>query len=367
MRERWRRLVGLLRKEVLQILRDPSSVVIAFVLPLVLLFLLGYGVSLDPRRIPVGLVVDESRTVDVLLARLRGSPWFEVHTARTRQPLEAMLARGGLHAVVVPQRDVEARLEQGDARVQILLDGVDANTARLTENYLRAVVGGWLAHLGLPPGAVAFEPRMWFNTTAESRDFLVPGLAVVVLTLTGALLTAMVLAREWERGTVEVLVASPASRGELFLTKLLPYVVLGMGAFAVVTAAAVSVFGVPLRGSIFVLSGIGLLYVTVSCAYGLFVSGAARDQFVAAQIVLFSSLLPSFMLSGFLFDIASMPVWLQWLTVLVPARWFVSASQTLHLAGDVPEPVARDALVLAVMAAVVLLLAWRRIPQRLDV
>jgi len=362
-----RRLRGLLRKELLQILRDPSSVAIAFVLPLMLLFLLGYGVSLDPRRIPVGMVIDDSRPVDALLASLRGSPWFEVEVARTRQPLEAGLARGALWAVVVPPRDLPARLAQDDARIQILLDGVDANTARLTENDLRAVVGLWLARLGLPPGAVALVPRIWFNTTAESRNFLVPGLAVVVLTLTGALLTAMVLAREWERGTVEVLVASPARRGEIFLAKLLPYVTLGMGAFAVVTAAAVFVFGVPLRGPLPVLAGVGLLYVTVSCGYGLFVSGAARDQFVAAQIVLFSSLLPAFMLSGFLFDIASMPVWLQWLTVLVPARWFVSSAQTLHLAGMVPEIVVRDAAVLAAMAVGVLILAWRRIQRRLDV
>ena len=361
-----RRLRGLLRKEILQILRDPSSVAIAFVLPLLLLFVLGYGVSLDPRRIPVGVVIDDSRAVGALLAGLRGSPWFEVYVARTRQPLEAMLARGELRAVLVPQHDMEARLAAGEGRVQILLDGVDANTARLTENHLRAVVGLWLARLDRPPGAVAPVPRVWFNTTAESRNFLVPGLAVVVLSLTGALLTAMVLAREWERGTVEVLVASPARRAEIFLAKLLPYVVLGMGAFAVVTAAAVFVFGVPLRGSLPVLAGVGLLYVVVSCGWGLFVSGAARDQFVAAQIVLFSSLLPAFMLSGFLFDIASMPVWLQWLTVLVPARWFVSSAQTLHLAGVVPEIVLRDVAVLAAMAAGVLILAWRRIPRRLD-
>ncbi len=363
----WRRLRALLRKEWLQILRDPSSFAIAFLLPVLLLVIIGFGVSLDPRTLRVAVVVPTpSAASDELIAALKGSPWFQVEVARARQPAEARLARGELHAVLALDGEFAGRLAAGTAHIQLLLDGVDANTARLTEGYLRGVVALWAARQGWQPAPLQIETRMWFNTAAESRDFLIPGLTAVVLTLTGALLTAMVVARAWERGTMEGLFASPARRLEIFLGAFLPYLLMGFAASALVAAAAVWVFQVPLRGSLPFLALAALLYVTIMAGWGLAVSAATRHQFLAAQIVLYSSLLPSFMLSGFLFDIASMPAWLQALTLLVPARWYVSLQQTLFLAGDVAALLLRDLAVLALMALALALLAYRGFRKRLD-
>jgi len=362
-----RRLGALLRKEWLQILRDRSSFAIAFLLPTLLLVLIGWGVSLDPRRLEVAVVIPvRSAATDELVAALAGSSAFRVEVVRDRRTAEARLTRGALRAVVALDDEFAGRLAAGTARVQILLDGVDANTARLTEGYLRAVLALWGMRLGLPPPAVTVESRLWFNTAADSRHFLVPGLTAVVLTLTGALLTAMVVARGWERGTMEALFATPARRLEIFLGAFLPYLLMGLAASAVVAAAAVLVFGVPLRGSLAAFALASLLFMAVSAGFGLAVSGATRNQFVAAQVALYASLLPSFMLSGFLFDIRSMPGWLRLLTVLVPARWYVEVQQTLFLAGDVASVLTRDLAVLALFAAGVGALAWRGLRKRLD-
>lgn len=365
-----RRLGALLRKEWRLVVRDPSSLAIAFVLAPILLWLFGYGVSLDPRRIAVAFVEPvRSQATRALRAAFAGSPWFEVVELRDMRMAVRLLDRGQVEAIVRLRDDFADRLERGDAPVQVIVDGVDANTARIVLGYVRGVLTQWLARRA-PPGTFAAglrpEPRIWFNEEVNSRHFLIPGLVAIVMTLIGALLTALVVAREWEQGSFEALFVTPVRPGELLLSKLLPYFLLGMGGMLATVGFAVWLFGVPFRGSFAALALVCALYLLLALAFGLLVSGAARNQFLAAQITLFVAFLPAFMLSGFLFDLRSMPIALQWLSLLVPARWLVSSLQTLFLAGDVWGVVLRDAAVLGFGAALLGLLVRRQLAKSLE-
>ncbi len=365
-----RRCAALIRKEALEILRDPSSIAIAVVLPILLLVLFGYAVSLDPQRIRTAVVAPVlDRPTMSLIEHLRGSPYFAIEVHRSRQPAEERLRARGVEAVLVFPDDFAARLARGELALQLLLDGVNANTARIVQAYLRGTLGIWAAgelRLRLEAPALLLEPRLWFNTDVESRRFLVPGLVAVIMTLIGSLLTALVVAREWEHGSFESLFATPIRITEILAGKLLPYFLLGMIGMALVAATAVFLFGVPLRGSLAALAGMSALYLVVTLEFGLLVSGAARNQFVAGQITLFAAFLPAFILSGFVFDIRSMPGWMQTLTYIVPARYFVSSLQTLFLAGDLGAVLFPDAAALAAFAFGLALLIRTRTRKSLE-
>jgi ABC-2 type transport system permease protein len=375
---RWRRIMALVRKESLQILRDPSSYLIAGLLPLLLLVIFGYGISLDLRRIPVGLVVEQpSPEADSLVASFRNSRFFTVRLARHRADVEGDLASGELKGVVVLAADFADRLGRGEtAPVQILVDGSDPNTAGLVQNYVQGVWQNWLrqeavsaSSLAARPGAaplITAEPRVWFNPEVNSRNFLVPGAVAIIMTLIGTLLTALVVAREWERGTMEALLATPAGVPELILGKLVPYFVLGMAAMGLSVAAAVFYFGVPFRGSVAALAAVSAAFLVTMLAIGLLISTATRNQFAASQAALLLSYLPAFLLSGFLFEIDSMPWPIRLLTYLLPPRYYVSSLQTLFLAGDVPAVLVPNGLALAGMAVVLSLLVARTTKVRLE-
>lgn len=361
------RLRGLARKELLQIARDPSSVGIAFVLPLVLLLVFGYGVSLDARRIPVALVAEApSAETASFIGSFRASPYFEPYVMRTRRDAGHALASRRVDAMVVLASDFGRRLFlPGGAPIQLVVNGVDANSARLATGYVQGVWEAWLTRSARERGIelavpVALEPRIWFNAEVRSRNFLVPGLVAVIMTLIGALLTALVMAREWERGTMEALMVTPVTMREVIAGKLLPTFALGMGGLAVSVALAVSLFEVPLRGSVWVLAGASALFLLVALGLGLLISTVARSQFVAGQVAIIVTFLPAFLLSGFIFDIGSMPAVVQGITHVIPARYYVAILQTVFLAGDVWSVIVPNAAALALMAALFLGLAVRR-------
>ena len=367
------RLRGMVRKEALQILRDPSSIGIAFVLPVLLLFLFGYGVSLDAKHLRLGLVIESPDAVTVGLAAAFGqSEYFDPVFYRQIQPAEQDLHWRRLDGIVWLRKNFTERLLAGQAApVGVLVNGVDANQARITEGYLAAVGQQWLARLaaekGLPTRQpLAFTPRIWFNPAVRSRDFLVPGLIAVIMTLIGALLTALVVAREWDRGTIEALLVTPIRIEEFLLGKLIPYFVLGMGGMLLTVAMAVWLFEVPLRGSMWVLLLSSALFMFASLGMGLLISIIAKSQFVAGQVAIIVTFLPAFILSGFIFDIGSMPTAIQWLTHLVPARYFVAILQTVFLAGDVWPVIIGNSLALLLMSAVFLGLVWRKAHKRLE-
>jgi ABC-2 type transport system permease protein len=371
--ERFMRLRGLLRKESLQILRDPSSIAIAFVMPVVLLLIFGYGVSLDAKRVPLALVVEQpNRDTASFTAGFFESPYFVPVRFSTVQEADTAMRARRVDGIVWLRSDFSRQmLSQGDAPIGLIVNGVDANNARIIEGYLQQVWAGWLAKYSASQGLslktpVQVDVRVWFNPAVTSTDFLVPGLIAVIMTLTGALLTAMVVAREWERGTMEALLVTPASIHEIILSKLLPYFVLGMGGMGLSVAMAVWLFEVPLRGSLWLLLASSSAFLLCALGMGLLISTVSKNQFVAGQIAIIVTFLPAFILSGFIFDIRSMPAAIQLITHIVAARYFVTILQSLFLAGNVWPVVLPNIFALVVMAAIFLGLARRSARKSLE-
>jgi ABC-2 type transport system permease protein len=367
------RLRGLVRKEFLQVLRDPSSIAIAFLMPVALLLLFGFGVSLDARDVPIALVIEQpGADTASFAASFHDSAYFAPVTVHSMQEAKSLLKQGKVNAIVHLRADF-ASAEGGaeGAPIQVIVNGVDANTARIIEGYVQGAWAGWLERRAGEQGGelkmpVSLEQRIWFNAEVRSRNFLVPGLIAVIMTLIGALLTAMVMAREWERGTMEALLVTPVAMREILLGKLIPYFLLGMGGMALSVAMAVWVFGVPLRGSLPVLFGASALFLVTALGMGLLISIVARNQFVAGQVAIITTFLPAFILSGFIFDIGSMPGVIQVLTHLIAARYLVSILQTVFLAGDLWVIILPNAAALVVMAVVFIGLARHRARKRLE-
>jgi ABC-2 type transport system permease protein len=367
------RLRGLLRKEFLQIVRDPSSIAIAFLMPIFLLILFGYGVSLDADNVPVALVAEApSQDSEDFMAVLQASHYFAPRVVATMPEAERLLSTGEVKGIVRLRADFSRRLRQPDgAPAQVIVDGVDANTARLVEGYIEGAWGTWLAAQAARHGQelkmpIDLQPRVWFNSELRSRNYLVPGLVAIIMTLIGALLTALVMAREWERGTMEALMVTPASMTEVLLGKLGAYFTLGTGGMLLTVGLSVWLFEVPLRGSFWLLWGCSSLFLLAALGMGLTISTLARSQFVAGQIALIATFLPAFLLSGFIFDINSMPPVVQGITHIVVARYFVAIVQTLFLAGNVWSVILPNAAALALMATILLAITWRRSRKRLE-
>ena len=368
-----RRILGLIRKEALQILRDPSAIAIAFVMPLFLLLLFGYGVSLDARHIPVALVAGRpTAQTNAFWAGFEDSPYFRPMFYANMPAARRALMRRKVDGIIWLRSDFSrATQTQKPASINVVVNGVNANNANIIEGYIQGVYGNWLsqtvAHKGQPLVVpVDVRSRVWFNAALRSHDYLVPGLIAIIMTLIGALLTALVVAREWERGTMEALMASPAGMDEILLGKLIPYFLMGMGGMALSVAMAVWLFAVPLVGSLWVIFVCAALFLLAALGMGLLISTIAKNQFVAGMIAIVVSYLPAFILSGFIFDIHSMPMPIQFLAHIVAARYFVAILQTVFLAGDVWPVILRNAAALVVIAAFFLILVARISRKRLD-
>ncbi len=367
------RLRGILFKETLQILRDPSSIALALVMPIILLFLFGYGMTLDAQHIPIAVVSDDrSPMAQELVARFELSPHFTVTKVSSPNEARKMVGDRTADAVICLQSDFTAVLHGGrTAPVQLIVNGIDANRARLIRGYVRNVIAEWSVmrrergeSAGLP--AVSVSQRVWFNEGTESRNFMVPGLITLIMTLIGILLTALVVAREWERGTMEAMLVTPLRRVEILLGKIIPYYVLGMLGMGLSVGVGVTIFHVPFRGSIPVLLLLCSLFMLACLGFGLLLSAAIRIQFVAAQVSIVAGFLPAFFLSGLLFDLESTPRFIQIISHIVPARYFVSISHTLFMAGDVWPILLPNGLVLAGMAVFFIGMAFRKITKRLE-
>ena len=351
-----RRIFSLVRKESRQVIRDPSSISIGIVLPVVLILLFGYGLSLDVTNVPVALVMeDPSPTAMDLAAAFRLSPYFDARFFTSMSEAERLMLARKVDAIIRLRPDFSRQLAWGDANLQILVHGTDANRARIIEGYAQGAVGQWAARRTaegkeMLAGPVVVQTRLWFNEANESRYFLVPGLIVLIMTLIGAFLTSLVVAREWERGTMEALFVTPVRPHEILLGKTIPYFVLGMIGLVLCLLAAKFLFHIPFRGSLLVLTVVSVLYLLVALAIGLLISSAMKSQFVASQIALLVTFLPALMLSGFLFDLRSMPAVVRVITYLLPARYFVTLLQTVFLAGDIWTVILPNSIVLAAMA-----------------
>ena len=367
------RMRGLLRKESLQIRRDPSSIALAIVLPMVLLFLFGYGVSLDANNVNMAVLLEDgSSPARDLAERFRGSRFFTTHRVHSLIEAEQQLTRRQVEAILHVQNDFAAQFfGTNRARVQLILSGVDANRARLILGYARGTLLKWnrlRQAKGLPARVlpVRLQERIWFNEAAVSRNFLVPGLITLIMTLIGTLLTSLVVAREWERGTMEALLVTPLRRFDLLLGKVLPYFLLGMIGMGLSVIVGITLFDVPFRGSVWALLLLSSVFMLASLGFGLLLSAAIRVQFVAAQAAIVAGFLPALFLSGLLFDLESTPLFIRVLCHVVPAKYFVAISQTLFMSGDDWVVLLPNALALSGMAVLFISLAYRKISKRLE-
>lgn len=369
-----RRFGGLLRKEFVQIVRDPSSIAIALVMPVVLLLLIGFGISLDARDVRFGLVDENRSTASAgLYQSFASTQYFRPTMFVDARQAEAALMRGEIAGFAILRGDFSRRMTDPltPTEIGIFVNGVDANNARIVVGYALGTIANWAAAYQRDRGVSArpvmsVEHRYWFNSEVRSANFIVPGLIAMVMTMIGALLTALVVAREWERGTMEAIMVSPATMVEIVLGKLVAYFVLGQGALIVSFGLGILVFEVPFRGSFVILVLVSAVFLVVSLAIGLLISTVARSQFVAAQLAFLITFMPALILSGLMFDIGSMPGWMQAVTMIFPARYYVSSLQTLFLAGTVWPIVLPDLAILASFAVLLLAAAILRTRRSLE-
>jgi ABC-2 type transport system permease protein len=358
---RLRRLGALVRKETYQLFRDPSAIAIGVVMPALLIFLFGFGLSLDVKNVPVAIVLEApSPAATELAAGFALSPYFETRETTSLPRAEELLLQQKVDGIIRIRSDFARQLNSGTGQVQLLVYGTDANRARIIEGYAQGAIAQYLArraaegHPAPGGGSVVVQSRLWFNEANDSHYFLVPGLVVLIMTLIGAFLTTLVMAREWERGTLEALFVTPVRSGEIVLSKMIPYFVLGMIGLGLCIFSAKFLFDVPFRGSVLILTGVSTLYLLVSLAIGLSISSITKSQFVASMATMVITFLPALFLSGFLFDLRSMPAVIRVISYALPARYYVNLLQTLFLAGNIWGVVLPNAAVLAAMAIVLL-------------
>ena len=370
----FRRLRALCRKETLQILRDPSSNIIAFLLPVVLLFIFGYGINLDSTALRIGLVLEDAGPEARHFAdSLYGSPYLRVTTGGNREEMNQAMTVGMVRGFVVVPMDFAEKLKRSTDTSPLMLvtDGAEPNTANFVQNYVTGAWNGWLLQRAAErgearPAEIGIESRFWFNSSAESRNYIIPGSITIIMTVIGTLLTSLVVAREWERGTMETLLATPVMRSELLLSKLLPYYVLGIISLFLCVGVSVFILHVPFRGSFLVLWGIGTLFLASCLGMGLLLSTLLRNQFNSAQAALNAAFLPALMLSGFIYEIRSMPAIIQAVSYLIPARYFVTAIQTIFQAGTVWTVILRSGLFLLLAAVFFIGLTALKTRRRLE-
>ncbi len=354
---KWQHVRALARKEWWHLMRDPRSLALILLMPSMLLFLFGYALNLDITRLPLGVLqYSRDATASALVARFDGSYAFRVVARYTdRRRMEADLQSGKVAAVLVIPRELAQDLARGEAKMQFILDGVDANSARLAQHYAQAIVNDYLEQQGLVKLPIELEDRTWFNEARESRLAIVPGVIAVVIAVIGALMTSLTIAREMEQGNLVMLRTTALTRYEFLLGKLLPYFVIGMVDCLLATLATVYLFDVPLRGSVVGLALVSALFLVVVMLQGALLSILAGGQMLAAQMSLVSTFLPAFLLSGFVFAIENMPQVLQALTAIVPARYYVALTKLIFLKGASPVLLWAEVVSLVV---IMLLLVW---------
>lgn len=377
----FRRIRGLIWKESLQIVRDPSSILIAFVLPATLLFLFAYGISLDISRTRIGIAMEQtSPEAYEFLRAFTGSRYFEVHLANDPRALERDLVAGRIRGIVViPVNFSEQLLKPATVSpLQVITDGSEPNTASFVENYVQGAWSTWLAQRGktrpstnasattAPSGLIDADSRVWFNQQLESRDTLIPGAIPIIVTLVGTLLTTLVVAREWDRGTMEALISTPVTSTEILISKFVPYFCLGMGTLYFCVAVSTLWFQIPLRGSLPILTLAAALYLFNALGLGLWISTTTKNQFAASQAALLSAFLPAFLLSGYLYEITSMPHWVQLLTMALPVRYFVTSLRTIFLAGDIWNVLLPSFAGMIIIATILYLAVSSKTIKRLD-
>jgi len=376
---KWRRIAAMARKELIQIRRDPRSLLIAFLMPVIQLLIYGYAVNLDVKHVPLCVYDrDGTQVSQDLLKHFQATDYFHiVRVSDSYRDVVHQIDYGVCTvAVVVPPQFSESLGSGGHPTIQALLDASDSNTAMVGMGYAQAIVQGyssglqvdWQRRAGLAAGApaVTFQPRTWFNEDLESMANLVPGVVALVMAVVGAFLTSLTIAREWERGTMEQLISTPVGKLEIQIGKLTPYFALGMIDTVVCAGMSVWWFHVPFRGRWSVLFGSSAMFLLVVLSLGYYISVTAKSQVGANQMAMLATFLPTFLLSGFIFPIDQMPVIVQWITRILPGRYYVSIVRNVFLKGTPVALLAGDLTALGIIAAVLIVLATRSFHKRLQ-
>ncbi len=361
-----RRLSILIAKERKQLLRDRSSIIMGILLPVFLLLLFGYGLSLDIRNINLAVVVPDHTELGAdILARFRSSKYFNtVRVRTTEEGTEAVRSHRADACLYLPP-DLDRRLASRDLSILIVLNGTNGSQARLRDNYIRSILLSSLGSVNAVRG-VQMHSRMWFNDANESSYFMIPGVIVIIMTLIGTKLTSMLMAKEYEHGNMESMFTTPMQSGELLVAKAVNNFVLGLLGLSISLLFARYLFHVPIRGSIVVLTFGSGVYLMLSLAVGLLLSSITKNQFVASEMSMVVSFMPVFLLSGFLYEIPNMPKVIQYITYLVPARYYVDFLQTIFLVGNVWSNIILNISVLLLFTAVLMVLAKLKNPKSLE-
>ena len=369
-----RRLKALVSKEFKQLLRDNSSLMIGIAVPIILIFLMGYGISMDVKRVPTAVVVDDpSPTVEDMLSFMEGSEYFSPYYPPSMKDAVALMDSRTVDAIVRIPSDFTESLYQHRANVQIILYGVDASNANVMKGYLEGAINGWLARnqqkfMGSSQrvGAITVVNRMWFNDANTSTWYFIPGLIVLVITISGVFLTSMVMAKEWERGTLEALFVTPVKVLEILLSKMIPYFCVAMVGFSLCVAASQLLFDVPMHGSFIIILLCTMLYLFVALGVGLMISSITKNQFLASQMALVLSMMPTMMLSGFLFDLRSVPLVVKMVGYALPPTYYMQLLKTLFLAGNNWSLILKNCTILVLYAIFFISMAFRVTQKRVE-
>ena len=373
-----RRLLAIARKEFLHIRRDPRSMGMAVAIPMLLILLFGYALTLDVDNVPIAVwdqsVSPESRE---LVSRFEGSRYFAVRMRAEGYPdIERAIEAGHVMAAVVIPRDFSARMSTGRvAAVQFLIDGSDSNTATIALGYAESVTLGYSRDIAFREAKVGGTgtrrnplevlPRVWFNADMESKNYIIPGLIAVIMMVIAALLTSLTVAKEWETGTMEQLISTPIRPRELVLGKLLPYFAVGMLDVLIAVGMGEFLFQVPLRGSVALLFGMAAVFLAGALSMGMVISIVTKSQLLASQLAMVLTFLPSFLLSGFMYNIGNMPKSIQVVTHIIPSRYFVTLLKGIYLKGAGLSVLLGEAALLTAFGVTMVLLASRKFRKKL--
>ncbi len=365
------RIKAITKKEFIQVLRDPISLAMAFLLPAILLFIYGYAITFDVDELTT-VIYDRDRSSDSreLIDRFTRSGYFVVVSYLERyEDVDRYLDRGDAKVAITIPVNFGRDMQKGNgASLGVIIDGSNSNTATIAQGYVTAIAEQYSRRVtgNTVSPLIDSRTRVWYNTELKSRNFIIPGLIAMIMAVIVALLTSLTISREWDRGTMEQLISTPVKPAELVMGKLIPYFVIGFLDTVLAVLMSTLLFGVPLRGSIFILFGLSSIFLVGGLSMGILISAGAKNQTMASQIAMITTLLPAFLLSGFIFSISNMPAVLRGVTYLIPARYFVTILKGIFLKGLPFRFLMTETLLLAIYAVIVFALAVKKVKKRID-
>lgn len=362
------------KKEFKQIIRDISSILIAFVLPLILLFLFGFGVNFDTNTVKIG-IVDQSNSVESrnFIQSLKNTKYLDTSFYKTTNEAEKFLIGEKIRSYVVIPVNYEIELKKKlNPKIQIITDGTEPNTAKFASTYIQGAYFSNLQYENSKMGnlektkTISAINRSWYNPALKSTYFILPGSLAIIMTMTGTILTALVIAREWERGTMEAILTTNITKGEFILAKYIAYFILGFLSILFCLFLIIVVFKVPFRGSYIALFITSSLFMLTGLGVGLLISTTFKDQFTSSQIAGTIGFMPSMMLSGLIYEIDSMPFLIRTISNVIPAKYYVSAATSLFLSGTILKIIVFNSIYMLIFAALTAILIYKNTTERLE-